>query len=80
MLKIKDEVDLEELKKFGFQETGSENNCKYFTYQKEEEETYWINVDTRIIEIEITQEIVILNNVLYDLIQAGILEKVSDRQ
>lgn len=32
MLKIKDDVDLKELEKFGFVDVGSENNCRYFTY------------------------------------------------
>ena len=71
MLKIKEEVDLKELKKFGF--------------KKDEEQQYMIkDLDIFVGTDENEKELVLdfgFNNeninVLYDLIQAGLVEKVE---
>lgn len=73
MLKIKNNVDLKELEKFGF-----ENNVGFL--QKDAEYiSYYINKDVRTIEIwDYEGDEVILDNTLYDLIQAGLVEKVKE--
>lgn len=73
MLKIKDNIDLKELEKFGFRnEIG-------FLQKDAESITYYINKDTRFIEIwDYYDDEVVLDDTLYDLIQAGLVEKVSD--
>lgn len=71
MLKIKDEVDLKELEKFGF--------------KKDEEQQYMIeDLDIFVGTDENEKELVLdfgFNNeninILYDLIQAGLVEKVE---
>ena len=72
MLKIKEEVDLKELEKFGF--------------KKDEEQQYMIkDLDIFVGTDENEKELVLdfgFNNeninVLYDLIQAGLVEKVKE--
>ena len=74
MLKIKDDVDLYELEKFGF-EISEDEACKYYRY-------------TTIKVISQTREIIIRLygipewvkgelTAIYDLIQAGLVEKVG---
>lgn len=94
MLKIKNNVDLKELEKFGFKNTEKE------TYYKSEPNDDYERFETNIVinpignfeKNEIIFEIVDLDNsdeksdidigakldTLYDLIQAGLVEKVSD--
>ena len=78
MLKIKDNVDLKELEKYGF------NNKYYvdeYVYSKEliigthykEEIVVWVKDR----EIQVANSIRILNT-LYDLIKDGIVEKVEE--
>ncbi len=74
MLKIKDEVDLKELEKFGF--------------KKDEENQYMIEDINIFIGTEENKKELVLdfgfNNeniyVLYDLIQAGLVEKVEENK
>lgn len=88
MLKIKDDVDLKELEKFGF----SIYEKNQATYQNVHDEYVYINKDKKI-EIEFERyydELDIggpccchqLSNLLlttiYDLIQAGLVEKVKE--
>lgn len=73
MLKIKDNIDLKELEKFGFyNDYGNwHKDCDIYI-------EYWIN-SQKIIEIFVNDESeVILDNTLYDLISAGLVEKVED--
>ena len=84
MLKIKDEVDLKELEKYGFTRSEPED---YFTPGIDENEKtalwiFWesnglgtidINEKTRVI-LGISSK---FNDVLYDLIQDGLVEKVK---
>jgi len=72
MLKIKDNVDLKELEKFGF--------CNEVGYLQKDDTciTYYINKDTKRIEIYIgCGEECIVDNTLYDLIQASLVEKIN---
>lgn len=92
MLKIKDNVDLKELEKFGFEyekkkyyiETArdlmdSETRSAVFPVSKRF--AIYININDR--KITVTKNIVCWQDqskvdVLFDLIQAGLVEKVSD--
>ena len=75
MLKIKNNVDLKELEKFGFSPRYSEETGKIVKYIKEDKRNiiYYIDNDHN---HEPYWEIAIQNNILlYDLIQAGLVEK-----
>lgn len=78
MLKIKDNVDLKELEKFGFKQYSIGHQTRY-EYKKEigNHEIYNIKIDENRImhfnQLSVNNE---LPNVLYDLIQAGIVEKI----
>lgn len=84
MLKIKDNVDLKELEKFGFMYW--ENGCGTTGYSK-----YYVRGQITIIEKDkefenkyiderVIKENQIINDLdlLYDLIKAGLVEKVED--
>ena len=75
MLKIKDNVDLKELENFGLKETKN-------TYLKKHTmgEAISIHKDTKIIYMTEDDGISYYYHIgiLYDLIQAGLVEKVSD--
>ena len=103
MLKIKDNVDLKELEKFGFkphyrmknEETG-EVYIDYFYSTKYEarfgyirlrpkRKILWLWLPSRIFENHIKSTGIIIENedyldadLLYDLIQAGLVEKVEE--
>lgn len=71
MLKIKDNIDLKELEKFGFIKTGNIYHYKnIFTV------TVLMVFDNRKISIPRDDN---GNMILFDLIQAGIVEKVEDK-
>ena len=75
MLKIKDDVDLKELEKFGFRnEQGYLQKDMLWI-------TYYINKDIRMLEIEMFMagKEIVLDNTMYDLIKAGLVEKVVDK-
>ena len=82
MLKIKDNVDLKELDKFGFEykEYSLESsNYKFYDFTP--------NNSISVIQIEIISRLIYLNDnnkydglsKIYDLIQAGLVEKVKDK-
>lgn len=83
MLKIKDNVDLKELEKFGFEE----HPFYYFTNVNKgiyyEDEDIAINKENRQIYMKIDDEIYEMNlgiksfDYLYDLIKADLVEKVK---
>lgn len=87
MLKIKDEVDLKELEKFGFKnkEPGFKNcYIKNIDYTDYEYNKIYIMKSNRLIRLGHYQDEYgatdTLNlDIIYDLIQAGLVEKVSDR-
>ena len=74
MLKIKDNVDLKELEKYGFKEWSF---LYEFTLDDEYGESIVINKTDRTIEITSGMSGTILEiNILYDLIKDGLVEKV----
>jgi len=89
MLKIKDNVELKELEKYGF----VEKHCEipnYETYYEISDRCYYfcnqyllISAKTRIIEMGIDDEAYCVDvgtkylPIIYDLIQAGLVEKVE---
>lgn len=93
MLKIKDNVDLKELEKFGFEYENEEERVGSFEEDDYDEYFYewyeWYNKDgKRNIKVQSDKEIVLLNiqdyfndevlDCIYDLIQAGLVEKVVE--
>ena len=94
MLKIKDNVDLKELEKFGYRSNYPTTNPYICRLVKEEElgknylYSIYINKRTRRIEtsIDIINSNGMLKNIdefsdeLFDLIQAGLVEKVADNE
>jgi len=81
-LRIKDNVDLKELEKFGFKLKYNENNGNPFSYEKEF--TGWnrisditIYVENREIDCCIEEGMPVIET-LYDLIKADLVEKVND--
>lgn len=82
MLKIKDNVDLKELEKFGFKldkELSNDYETIYSTQQKYQR--LCIDMNTRVIflyEMFNSNAFFIKCNVLYDLIKADLVEKVDD--
>lgn len=82
MLKIIDDLDLRALEKFGFEYKEyslKSSNYKFYDFTP--------NNSISVIQIEITSRIIYLNDnnkyeglsKMYDLIQAGLVEKVKDK-
>lgn len=82
MLKIKDDVDLEELEKYGFIYVFSEpyNFCckKVYLRNEDDDKNFYKIVDNKYREIQLTRLDGKLDDTLYDLIQAGLVEKVKE--
>lgn len=81
MLKIKDEVNLKELEKFGFEKYIIASKTKYeFVKRIGKVEIYNIKIgNDRIIhfnQLSVHNE---LPDTIYDLIQAGLVKKVEDK-
>lgn len=81
MLKIKDDVNLKELEKFGFEQHSIAGKIKY-AFKKEigNHEIYNIKIDNKRIirfnQFSVNNE---LPSILYDLIKADLVEKVEDK-
>lgn len=75
MLKIKDEIDLKELEKFGFDKHGD-----FYQYVFNYADEVIIDEPTRIIETDdgIRSSIDAYNDLLFDLIKATMVEKVEE--
>ena len=74
MLKIKENVDLKELEKFGFELNGNEWYLKRL-----EDIDIFIKPISKVIIIACYEECDVEEiDTIYDLIQAGLVEKVSD--
>ena len=77
MLRIKSDVDLKELEKFGFKKENFQyviNTCKN---KMTELDGYAVDLDTRqIINYAVSN---VTLNTLYDLITAGLVEKIEER-
>ena len=87
MLKIKDNIDLKELEKFGFKQKYNEDTGKAEKYIKDNKgititiynEVKEILIDIYFLPPEASQEDFIeFGTLLYDLIQAGLVEKVKE--
>lgn len=93
MLKIKDNANVEELKRFGFKPKYDEDTGKVIAYQKVNKETEYegliVNIERIKSKIRIfkrTKQGWLINkynerfdiDTLYDLIQAGLVEKVEE--
>lgn len=83
MLKIKNNVDLKELEKFGFEYDEDNNNYFYYGFTRancNSEIRMYINKDDRIIstgfDMYVHEEKI--HDKIYDLIQAGLVEKVEE--
>ncbi len=93
MLKIKDYVDMEKLKDFGFKPKYDENTGKIIAYEKKNIEKLYMGL--MIVSVEVKSFIRIFKgnknqwkinpyndkfdiDTLYDLIQAGLVEKVVE--
>lgn len=83
MLRIKDSVDLRKLEKFGF-EYHEDEYFKEYCCKIDSSEILEIQKETRIIRLYIDDEYYCCwtgsktFDLIYDLIKAGIVEKVSD--
>jgi hypothetical protein len=78
MLKIKDNIPLKELEKFGFEKTGDFYRCPFeCVYMSEiivDEPTRKIEIDGEVGYYEADK----YNDILYDLIKADMVEKVEN--
>ena len=80
MLKIKDNVDLIDLEKIGFEYHGNIDSCYYGCCEFYNNDISLFINNARIISLrEVSARTTFDLNVLYDLIQAGIVEKVDDK-
>jgi hypothetical protein len=80
MLKIKDDVDLKELEKFGFKEQNYINGITY-KYEKINGNYETMNIiigRDRIIHYNQESVFNEIDSVIYDLIQANLVEKVEE--
>ena len=77
MLKIKDSVDLKELEKFGFKE---DKQTYYYSiasnYGNDVELRVWKEDRTLLLEVDYEEFFTEDIDVFYDLIEAGLVEKV----
>ena len=77
MLKIKDNVDLKELKKYGF---GQSWTAGHYRFLLDDFSTLWVDANTRELSIDVEGrpycETIFTLDILYYLIQAGLVEKV----
>lgn len=77
MLKIKDNVDLKELEKYGFGKSFVTGNYRYCL---DDYATLWIDDYTRELSIDVEGrffcETIFTFDILYNLIRAGLVEKV----
>lgn len=77
MLKIKDNVDLKELEKYGFIKTQPYADSDYWQYHFRVDGVSEITIDnSREIRIEIDESTSLNLDIIYDLIQVGLVEKV----
>ena len=77
MLKIKDNVDLKELEKYGFKEYNLTGKVHYeINYRNMN--NIKINSDTRLIYFNQMSVHNFIPNIIYDLIKADLVEKVKE--
>ena len=81
MLKIKDNVDLKELEKFSFKQNNHHDLFTRYEYKPENYTCLYID-EARILSVFPTYYDKLSSKImdkLYDLIQAGLVEKVEDK-
>jgi hypothetical protein len=83
MLKIKNDIDLKELEKFGFTDIVYDGDPLYYhkrIYSNLNGIDYYIHKNERGISIKIfgTLDDVLIDRTLYDLIKAGLVEKIEE--
>ena len=80
MLKIKSEVDLKELEKFGFKKQYDIDTADLVLYQHRHYEFVWVGIKDRDLKAtpKTYEEDIPINDLLYDLIKADLVEKVGD--
>ncbi len=76
MLKIKDNVDLKELEKFGFKLNSDKSYL--LTIEKDNINTIIAIEEERTLYVQSNRYHIEELDILYDLIKAGLVEKVSD--
>ena len=78
MLKIKDDADLKRLEEFEFKFMECDNK-QYYTKQFVDADgwsrAYWVDIEKKQIELETDNLVILLDDTLYDLIQARISRK-----
>lgn len=74
MLKIRDDIDLKELEKYGFNKIRGYISNKYYAYLKG---SLRINLDSRYLQINDAHFCEYDLDVVYDLIKANLVEKVE---
>lgn len=81
MLKIKDNINLKELEKFGFREVKIKQRAsnifqtKGYVYPNEQEQNDFIYITMQKMLLVVLNNDTNAINILYDLIQAGLVEK-----
>ena len=78
MLKIKDNVDSKELEKFGFKYNKENNTYEYVFYNDYSTQVLWIKYNKKIMIEEFEGEVGCLYEILEQLIQTGLAEKVVE--
>ena len=93
MLKIRDDVDLKELEKFGFKPKYDVNTGEIEAYEKQQSKHEWLGLSVRVTDMIRTFRIFKKTkkewrinpynqyfdvDLLFDLIQADLVEKVDD--
>lgn len=78
MLKIKDNVDLKELEKYGFGKSWAAGDYRFFL---DNMATLWVSEATRELSIEVISlfycEEIYTFDIIYDLIKNGLVEKLE---
>lgn len=83
MLKVKDNIDLKELEKFGleFKSDFYKEKESYVIYKEDRYGNSYvklsINIHTRIIRVSTSSQVI---DTLFELIQAGLIEKVDNTE
>lgn len=85
MLKIKDNVNLKELEKFGFKKEKEEEVYTYYDYLGIDADckiNMYVSGETREIATEIDEYVnsYEMHDEMYDLITAGLVEKVEEEE
>lgn len=82
MLKIKDSINLKELEKYGFKEDSEHDfyyktlsDCEIFIYRKKKKEYKYRYI---YLEVQMYSPIIVNLDILHDLIEAKLVEKVQD--